>query len=381
MRRVLVESSYGSIWREIMEGISFYVRSLRDPWQVHCVTTPEIPDGIANSPDGLLCILTRRQTEMLDCVQRSPVVAVNMLRDLTPDLPSVLSDHAAIGRRAAEYFLARGFRRMAFVGVHRDWADQRRDGFVKCLAAQGIVPEILSFPMADLDLNALAKPGALRNVKRWLASVTFPAAIFAGADFISRALLDACRQERVRVPDDLALLGVDDDAAICELSQVPLSSIPQNLARIGFESARRLDGLMTRPRKAASRLLIPPREIVVRRSSDIIAVEDPHVAAALKFIHQADLRHLSIKTLLQSVHVSRQFLDRCFKHTLGQTLSERIRIRRLEEARRRLLQTRLPIHRIARAVGFSQSENLTRFFRSWTGLPPSEYRKRLGTPF
>jgi LacI family transcriptional regulator len=380
VRRVLVESSYGSIWRELMEGISFYVRAQHVAWQIHCITTPEIVTGLDRDADGLLCIIPNSRADLVAAVKRSQTPAVNMLRDITPVLPSVLSDNEAVGERAAEYFLARGFRSFAFVGIDRTWSDSRLRGFTRRLAKGDRRPSPLIFPPRDVDLKALAKPSLLRALERWLAPLQPPVAIFCAADFISRAVLEACLHKKLRVPEDVAILGVDDDSAICDLSPVSLSSIPQNLPRIGFEAARLLDGHMTGRRHSKRRLLIAPREIVVRRSTDLIAVDNPQVAAALRRIHADDPRSLNMKTILAEARVSRQWLDRQFKELLGRTPSEEIRQRKLQEARKLLLQTHLPIREIAIRCGFTQGENLTRFFTECMGVSPTEFRKRLGSP-
>jgi LacI family transcriptional regulator len=379
MRRVLVESSYGSIWRELMEGITFYVRAKRAPWQIHCVTTGEIETGLERGVDGVLCLVPTFETGLVEVVKRSGVAAVNMLRDVTPGLPSVLSDHAAIGARAAEYYVGRGFKRFAFVGVERGWSETRYEGFARQLKAQGAKTERLHLPLSAVDLRALSKKAVLKGLGSELAKMGGPVAVFAAADFLSRAVVEACVMRKLRVPEDVAVLGVDDDAAICEFGPVTLSSIPQNLSRIGFEAARLLDGVMTGRRKSKRKLLVAPREVVVRRSTDLIAVANEEVAAVLRWIHNTDPRELSMKAAISEAGVSRQWLDRQFKEHLGRTPSEEIRRRRLQEARKLLLQTHLTVREIAMRCGFTHGENLTRFFNEWMHVSPSEYRKRLGS--
>ncbi|HVS72962.1 MAG TPA: XylR family transcriptional regulator [Phycisphaerae bacterium] len=379
MRRVLVESSYGSIWRELMEGITFYVRAQHTGWHLHSVTTEEIAGGLRRKVDGLLCLLPRARAELIEAVGKSRIPAVNMLRDGTPVIPSVLSDHEAIGQRGAEYFLEKGYRRFGFVGVNRDWSAGRWRGFSRRLRERGRSAELLEFPLAGVEERVGSSGALMRTLREWLEGLRAPAAVMACADFVSRAVLDACaRQPKLRVPEDVAILGVDNDPAICELTAVTLSSIPQNLPRIGFEASRLLDGLMKKRRKPREALRILPREVVVRRSTELIAAEDKQVAAALRLIHEWDPGELTMKRLVENVGVSRQWLDRRFKQVLGRTPSEEIRQRKLKEARKLLSQTSLTVQEVAMRCGFSQGENLSRFFNDWLGMSPSEFRKRYG---
>lgn len=379
MRRILVESSYGTVWRDLLEGISLFVQAQAAPWQLHYANTADLLPAITRDVDGVLCLIMPAQTDLVASLRRVRPPVVNMVRNLAPHIPSVLTDHALTGERAADYFLARGYTQFAFLGVDRTWSEGRLKGFSRRLAARRRTFSHLELPMKSIGATALGDASTLRRLRTWIRSLTGPVALFACADYMARLAVDAARLEKRSIPDDLAILGVDNDKVLCELASVPLSSIPQNFSRIGFEAARLLHGLMTSRRKPRSALLIPPREIVVRRSTDAIAVHhDEKIAAALRCIHESDPKRLSMKLLVDTVGVSRQWLDRRFKELLGRTPSEEIRQRRLEEVRKLLLQTRLPISEIARRCGFSQAENLARSFSDWTGLSPREYRNRHG---
>lgn len=237
----------------------------------------------------------------------------------------------------------------------------------------------MEFPLAGVEERVGNSGALMRTLRGGLDRLGAPGAVMACADFVSRAVLDACgREPKLRVPEDVAILGVDNDAAICELTAVTLSSVPQNLARIGFEAARLLDGLMKKRRRPREALRILPREVVVRRSTEAIAVEDEQVAAALRMIHESEAADLTMKRVVERVGVSRQWLDRRFKEVLGRTPSEEIRQRKLKEARKLLSQTSLTVQEVAMRCGFTQGENLSRFFNDWLGMSPSEFRKRYG---
>jgi LacI family transcriptional regulator len=200
--------------------------------------------------------------------------------------------------------------------------------------------------------------------------------VLAAADYIARPVLEACEALKITIPDQISILGVDNDPAICELGPVPLSSIPQNFMRMGFEAARMLDGIMTNRRRPRGPVWVPPREIVVRRSTDFIAAANPHVAQALRFIHAREREIPTVKSLLQHIGVSRQWLDLQFKESIGRTPSEEIRRVKLARARTLLLETHLSVQEIARRCGFSYAENLTRFLHDQVGMSPRELRER-----
>jgi LacI family transcriptional regulator len=377
MLQIIVESSYGSIWRELMDGISFYVRERRKPWQLHCVTTEEIPAALGRRPAGLMCILRGAQNDLLAAVARSRIPAVNMLRNLHPAVPSVLSDHHAIGVAAADYFLSRGFHHFAFLGLDRDWSRGRLQGYRDRLGHKKLPVLTSNVPLTIEDLSSVTSKRLLRALQSWLSDLPKPLALFCAADFIARTAAEACRR-RFRVPEEIAILGVDNDPAICGLDPVPLSSIPQNLQRIGFEAARLLDRLLTTRGRPRAAIEVAPREIVVRRSTDFVAVDDHQVAEALRYIHSAPIGSLTMKDLVRELDVSRQWLDRRFKLFLQRTPSEEIRRRKLAAAQALLLETSLPIQVIARRCGFTHGENLTRFFTSRVGMAPTLFRARNG---
>ena len=376
MRRILVESTFAPFWRELVEGITLYVREGRAPWQLFCVTPEEFSRSLAGRPDGALCMYPPEAEKAIAAVKRSGVPMVNMLRNLVQGgagLPSVASDHQAIGREAAEYFLSRGFRHFAFAGVDRPWSAERLAGFRERLRRSERSLIQLDAPLKNTEIRDVSAK-ATRVLEKWVATLPAPVAIFAAADYVARQVLEACRRAKVRVPEQVAVLGVDNDLAICEVGPVTLSSIPQNFVRIGFEAARMLDGILRNRRKAARTVWISPRDVVVRRSTDVIAVENAHVAAALKYIHGTLPEKVTMKELLARMPLSRQWLDLQFKEAIGRTPSEEIRRVKMARVRHLLLNTEMTVNEIARATGFRHGENLTRFFRGKMGVSPKRYR-------
>jgi len=386
MKQIVVESSYGSIWREIIEGITWFARDQRLAWQINCVTTPELARVIAFQPHGVICLLRHAQRGLIRQLAASRIPAVNVLREIHPGIPCVMSNNELIGERAADYLHGKGFRRFGFVGVDRFWSHEREQGYRRRVQAMGY--EVVRCPVR-LKIDGLRPVTATvvhRGLQQWLAGLAKPVALFAGADFLGRALIETCCRGGIAVPEEAAILGVDNDLAICDLTSVPLSSIPQNMRRIGFEAARLLEGLLQRRtgrwrrRKSgrSSILRITPREVVVRRSTDFIAIENPQVAAAMRHISTTDVERLDMKGLLRQVGVSRQWLDRQFRAAIGSTPSEEIRRQKLAGARSLLLETHLSVQAVAVRCGFTQGENLSRFFKEHIGMSPREFRQQHG---
>jgi LacI family transcriptional regulator len=376
MKRILIDSSFAFIMREITEGITLYIRERRAPWQLYYASPEEFLPALNSRPDGALTLFTRARQTHIDAINRLRIPTVNMLRNLHPDLPSVASDHVAVGAAAADYFLSRGFKHFAFLGTDRDWSEGRFLGFQSRLRAASHIPIHLRIPITNDKFRQIGNPRANTVIRKWLATLPHPIALFAAADYIARPALEACQLLRLTVPDQISILGVDNDIAICDLGPIPLSSIPQNFSRIGFDAARMLDGIMAKRRHPRAPVWIPPRDLVVRRSTDFIAAADPRVAAALRFIHAPEREIPTVKSLLQHIHVSRQWLDLQFKAAIGHTPSEEIRRVKLARAKNLLLTTHLTVHEIARRCGFSYAENLTRFLHDQLGVSPRQFRDR-----
>jgi LacI family transcriptional regulator len=203
-----------------------------------------------------------------------------------------------------------------------------------------------------------------------------PLALMACADLVARAMLTACEEARVCVPDQVSILGVDNFIATCELASVPLSSISQDFATIGYESAGILDAMLSGRKPPRTATLVPPGPVFVRRSTDSFAFEDKHVAMAMRMIHEHADEGFSMKQLLSSMSVSRTWLDLRFRTLIGHTPSEEIRRARLNRVRELLMGTDLSVQEIASRCGFGSGENLNRFFNRAQNVAPLKYRRR-----
>jgi LacI family transcriptional regulator len=375
-RRILVAFRITEALRDVLTGITAFAKQNGRTWQLLCADADEFEANLKHHrADGAITSIRPRFHKQIErlCRRRTPVV--NMLHDLSPRLPSVLSDDRAIGRAGAEYLLARGFRRLAFIGVNTAWSRAREAGFTQAASAAGVEIGPAIEPLAIADFQFVSKVRALATLRRWVAKLPPRVAVMTACDFVARTLLDAAIAEGIQVPQRMAVLGVDNFHTICELSPVPLSSVAQDFERMGFEAAGLLDQLMNDAGTPQRKLvLIPPGRLHVRSSTDVLAFEDPSVVAAIEIIHAHAATGISMKQLMRQVPLSRRWLDERFRKLLGHTASREIQRRRLQYVRDLLEETDMPLRQIAARCQFSCAENFIRWFRAGVGVPPHTYR-------
>lgn len=298
-----------------------------------------------------------------------------------PLRPRVGTDDRRCGQLAAEHLLDRGFRHFAFAG-HWDhfYSVTREAAFREAIERAGY--QVASFHEARRQpFEPLGRLWSLdERIRRWMQGLPRPVAIFASNDIWGMQLTEVCRQARMRVPEDVAILGVDNDDLLCELARPALSSIVVPAERVGFEAATLLERLLKGKDAPEEALLFPPSGVVPRRSSDVLAITDPEVAAAVRFIRDNGHRPLQTRDVLAAVPVSRRSLERRFRESLGRTPHDEIRRVHVEHACRLLTETDLLMHAVAEQSGFSDAKQLSVVFRQVLGQTPTAYRVSLRGP-
>jgi LacI family transcriptional regulator len=299
--------------------------------------------------------------------RRTGVPVVNVSSSMKVEtMPSVVCDDEAVGRLGADYFLRRGFRHFGWYSpLDRHFAILRQQGFTARLAENALEPVIA--------LHRI-------NLAQMVLTLPKPAAIMCCNDVSALEVLEQCRMDGLKIPDEVAVLGVDNDDLIQSLASPPLSSIGTATEQIGFEAGVLLERLMERridpavPAKPDN-ILIPATGIITRRSTDLTAVADLEVAEALRFIREHATGPIGIAEVLQSVSVSRRQLERRFQASLGRSMLDEIRRCRVERARQLLLETDLTIPQVATASGFSSASYMTVVLGEMAGQTPGELRK------
>lgn len=327
------------------------------------------------NPAGIIAHLFEK--EVADGLRSIGKPLVNVTNTLDLDLPLVEIDHEAVGRMAAEHFLHGGFRRFGYFGsATAGFSVERERGFRKRLAEAGFECSTQHAEYLPRPSNAATWSEVDESVRQWLLALPKPVAIFASNDVPARELAEICRTTGLHVPEDVALLGVDDDKLECGLSFPPLSSIALPSERVGYEAARMLSQLMAGKKLKHDRVYFPPKAIVVRQSSDIVAVEDRDVAQALRFIREHAGEAISVEDVLTEVPVSRRKLERDFQRVIHRTIFEEIRRHRVEKAMRLLATTDLPMPAIAKQSGFESARRLAVVFGQVMKATPTFYRSQ-----
>ncbi|MBI3463024.1 MAG: substrate-binding domain-containing protein, partial [Planctomycetes bacterium] len=252
----------------------------------------------------------------------------------------------------------------------------REAGFRQDLAAQGHAPSCY-YERATVTYRHRGRLLALQaGLQRWVQSLPKPVGIFACHDIWGLQAVEACRLAELRVPEDVAIIGVDNDDLLCELARPSLSSIAVPTLRIGHEAAALLDRLLRGSRPPRQPILIPSSGIVARQSSDVLALRQPDVAAAVRYIRDHAHRPICVADVLREVAVGRRSLERQFRAVLNRGIWGEIRRVHLDRARELLATTAQSIAEVATQAGFTDLQQLSRVFRQETGLTPSAYRRR-----
>lgn len=373
---LIVETSkaYG---RGVLRGINRYVRSF-GPWSIYIDERglwDPLPEWLRRwKGDGLILRTPDRRMVRAALRTEAKVVYLGEQRDL--DLPMVHPEDAPIAHYAADHLWQRGFRQFGFVGIRGvSWSDSRRDAFRVKIAEAGGTLDVLEFPAWPRASGPWEQDQ--HRLVEWIAERPKPVAVMACYDVIGLRVLDACRQADLAVPEEVAVLGVDNDEIVCDLADPPLSSVAHNLDQIGYEAAALLDRLMSGGTAPAEPILMGPLRVVTRQSTDTIAVADPVLARALRFIREHACDGIGVSDLGRETHLSRRTLERRFFRELGCTPHEEILRAQLDRVKRLLAETDLPLEAIAGKTGFAHTSYMVALFRRKTGQTPGAYRKTI----
>jgi LacI family transcriptional regulator len=291
-------------------------------------------------------------------------------------VPRVRVDTYAVGRMAAEHFLAIGLRRLAYYGFRGPWYSQeRRRGFVDRAKAAGVPCEVFESPILTDPRTSWQRRRA--PVGEWLQGLTFPVGVLAVQDYRARVLLDECLRLGLAVPHDVAVMGVGNDLTACEFCQPTLSSVSPAARRTGYEAAALLDRLMAGQPAPRADLLIPPDGVVARRSTDTIAVDDPNVSTAVHYMQDHLGEVFGIERVMKQVNVSRRRLHELFQRSLNSTPYEYLCHLRVQRAKSLLaVPGQVKLRTIAVACGFSSPARLRLVFQRLTGMTPADYHRQ-----
>ena len=374
---LLIETSnaYG---RGLLAGVAAYVQT-HGPWSIFLPETGRADDTVAVRlrswrGDGVLVRAEDRATARAAKNCGSAVIDLSAA-GLLPSAPVLHSDVRAEAELGFAHLWDRGFRHMGFCGVtDYAWVRWQQARFAELAGDVGVDLSVLIEPLRLTQ----ARGGAddRRTLVAWLRRLPKPVGIFACYDLRGQQVLDACRVAGLRIPDDVAVVGVDDDAVRCSLSDPPLSSVAPDTRRIGYDAAALLSRMMAGESVEPRMLLIPPLAVSARRSTDALAVPDADVAAVLRFIRDHFNEAITVETILDRLALSRRSFEHRFVRLTGRTPHAEILRTRLERARQLLAETDLPIKAIATRVGVATPEYLCVLFQRVFAHTPSAFRNR-----
>lgn len=361
--------------RSLHHGVAAYAREAGWSLNIEMERMSRLPEQWRGQ--GVICVLG--MDGAIDSQVKSwglPTVSIGPVVD--DEIPRVLPDNEALGKMAYEHFFTRGFRHFAFFMRSGGPGEQLRcEGFRKHAEREGHTFNIIDWAQYARTPRAIHGDTDPHWLAERLGSLPRPLAVLAEYDDRAMEVIEGCHAAGLSVPEQVAVLGVDNDELRCDFAPVPLSSIDDDQQMQGHEAARLLDRLMN-GETVAKQTLIPPRKVVTRVSTDILAIEQPHVAAALRLIWDHYLEPLTAGDVSDALPMSRRRLHDAFVKHVGRTISEEIKRRRIEHAQRLLLKTPpIKLEAVARDSGFPSGDRMAKVFVAMTGETPSNYRKRM----
>jgi LacI family transcriptional regulator len=373
---LLIETS-NAYARELLHGIRAYVRENR-PWSIYLAE-----HGRGDAPpawlrgwhgDGIIARIETPDIAHAVVATGLPTVDVSAAR-LVPELPWLETDDLAIARVAAEHLRERGFQHFGYCGDPRfNWSNWRREAFVKYLAEAGFPCGV--YQSTRVHAGAPSWEQDQHGIARWIRTLPKLTGIFACYDIRGFQVLEACRRIGVAIPDEVAVLGVDNDELLCDLSDPPLSSVIPNVRRTGYEAAALLDRMMSGHRAPPEGRLFEPVGVATRQSTDVLAISDRHISQAVRFIREHACDGIGVAQVLKAVPLSRRVLEQRFRKLLGRTPHEQILQVKLDRVKRLLIETDLPLALIAERTGFAHVEYLSVAFKKNVGVTPSQFRTK-----
>jgi LacI family transcriptional regulator len=375
---LLIETtrSYG---RNVMRGIGDYAR-VHGSWIFHVpseMPVTGVPPREEWHGDGIVAQPRQDQAflkQLIEC--GTPVVSLSGPPG-SGGLPAVRANQDAVAELALNHFGERGFIRFAYCGAPRDKIWPGTGELFRKLAEAGGYPCAVYEPAYEKGARTLR----LNLLARWLKPLTKPIALLARDDLRAREVLDACRLAGLHVPEEIAVLGVNDDELICEMADPPLSSVVHNARRIGYEAAAMLDRLM-QGKQVVADIVVDPLGVKTRQSTDLLAIEDPDVATAVRYIREHACEGIRVDDVLDQVALSRRALEKRFRAAVGRPPHMEIRRAQLERVKELLTSSEYKLEKIAEVTGFSSAQYLAGLFRRVMHMTPGAWRQagRAGAP-
>jgi LacI family transcriptional regulator len=379
---LMIESSrtYG---RELVRGIMRYSR-LHGPWVFPWVFYRQDLFYIARGseraelehlrkwgPDGIIARDSRDIVELASW--NIPLFVAVAMEPPDAHCNNIISDNQAIGTMAAEHLLERGFRHFGYCGFDdMFWSVQRGESFSTRISEAGFKVSIYKQPKSRAARTWYREEAVLAE---WLKGLPKPVGVMACNDDRGQHITEACANANLDVPSEVAIIGVDNDDQVCDISNPPLSSVALDVEQAGFRASELLDKMMAGEKMESQTVIVHPSRVVTRQSTNIVAVEDKSVSQALNFIQQNAKRLIQVDDVIKAISVSRRCLHDKFMKTLRRSVYDEIKRVRIDLISQMLLETDLSISDIALNLGYDNTNHISRYFKQKIGISPLEYRK------
>ena len=360
--------------RDLLSGAERYISTFAR-WEVYTLDPNYLTHNFSKEVqrldigkfDGFFICYTENISSILKI--KKPKIIHYTPKEILAGTSLIVTSSSKIGTTAAEHFISLGFKNYAFCGFKNIvWSDQRYKSYHETLRLNGFenVESYIDTPRRNRDTDQ-------EKLTAWLKSLPKPICIFACNDDRAIYILEACKSSKINVPEEVAVLGVDNDELVCNLSSPPLSSIALNFRGTGFQAAKHLDRLMTK-RTNNITIEVDPVEILTRKSTDVFAIEDKELVSAMVFIRNNYYKPIQVSDVVDATSISRRELEYRFKVEFRKTIKNEIDRFRIEHIKRKLINSREPIYKIANTLEFTDPEHFSRYFKNLTGLSPSKFR-------
>lgn len=373
--------------RGIMRGIVNYSR-LHNPWSFlvpESILAKELVRLKEWGCMGLVAQIENKRTLRFIQNLNVPVIIVPGVwpsRQYSLELPErkiarIVMDRGKISHLVVEHFHRRGFRHLAFCGFKdTDWSLDHQEKF--CKQVRGTGREAMVYRPPRLQRDSVW-PKEQPHLAQWLSSLPKPVGIMACCDDRGRQIIETCSISGIKVPEEISVVGVDNDDLVCNMANPPMSSVAANTQQAGFAAAELLKQMMKGQKVKKREIVVEPEGVVTRVSSDILAISDPMIAEAVRFIRKHAREGIQVQDVAGAVCVSRRQLQLSFQSQLGRSIHDQIRLVQLDRAMHLILNSNLTTVEIAAASGFATREYLTQVFRKKMGMTIQQYRRKFRT--
>lgn len=389
MARIIMMTDFSESYpRRLLIGVAKYAHDIGEAWTL-CRLSTTVRDqygmealvDYAKRFQADVVIGQFHDTDNIDLFRQAGIIPIAQeFVARNPDICTITGEHLESGRKAAEYFVDKGFHNFAYLGIQGVvWSDERLRGFKTALME---ADNVYSFSEFKLPQSTIWQNYDMTELSAWILSLPKPVAIMACDDNQAFLVVEVCRKlfhdnndSRLKIPEDVAVLGVDNDEDICNLSHPNLSSMNQEVEKGGYELARYIDHHLKNPDAPVRNITVPVGNVISRQSSDIFVNDDPSIAKVLRFIHENISSKISVNDIVSEVPLSRRLLESRFKKEMGTSIYNyivRIRIEKIAE----LLSEGKTVSEAAFELGLTDIKNVSRTFKKLMGCTPSEYRER-----